>query len=85
MSFYGSIGKKPIRLYKDIPGHVANRLQAALYREILYLVQEGVLSVESRGYRGVLWSRASLGRDGAESAVASRRRRQAVSIISWNI
>ena len=46
MGFYGSIGKKPIRLYKALTGHVANRLQAALYKEILYLVQEGVLSVE---------------------------------------
>lgn len=46
MTFYGSIGKKPIRLYKSLTGHVANRFQAALYKEILYLVQEGVLSVE---------------------------------------
>jgi carnitine 3-dehydrogenase len=45
MAFYESIGKKPIRLYKALPGHVANRLQAALYKEVLYLVQEGVLSV----------------------------------------
>jgi carnitine 3-dehydrogenase len=44
MAFYASIGKKPIRLFKAVPGHVANRLQAALYKEILYLVQEGVLS-----------------------------------------
>jgi 3-hydroxyacyl-CoA dehydrogenase len=46
MAFYASIGKKPIRLYKALPGHVANRLQAALYREVLYLIQQGVLSVE---------------------------------------
>jgi 3-hydroxyacyl-CoA dehydrogenase len=46
MEFYASIGMKPIRLYKALPGHVANRLQAALYKEILYLVQQGVLSVE---------------------------------------
>ncbi len=46
MSFYSSIGKKPIRLRKAVPGHVGNRLQAALYREVLYLVQQGVLSVE---------------------------------------
>lgn len=46
MDFYGSIGKKPIRLRKAIPGHVGNRLQAALYREVLYLIQQGVLSVE---------------------------------------
>jgi carnitine 3-dehydrogenase len=45
MAFYSSIGKKPIRLYKALPGHVANRLQAALYKEVLYLIQEGVLSV----------------------------------------
>ena len=46
MAFYTSIGKKPIRLFKSLPGHVSNRLQAALYKEILYLIQEGVLSVE---------------------------------------
>lgn len=43
--FYASIGKKPILLHKELPGHVANRLQAALYREIAFLIQEGVLSV----------------------------------------
>src|SRR6267143_2565314 len=46
MRFYASIGKKSIHLKKELPGHVANRLQAALYREILYLIQQGVLSVE---------------------------------------
>ena len=45
MSFYASIGKKPIRLHKELPGHVANRLQAALYREVMYLIEQGVLSV----------------------------------------
>jgi carnitine 3-dehydrogenase len=46
MAFYSSIGKKPIRLRKSLPGHVGNRLQAALYREVLYLIQQGVVSVE---------------------------------------
>src|SRR5437879_9637569 len=45
MAFYASIGKKPIHLRKELPGHVANRLQAALYREVMYLIQQGVLSV----------------------------------------
>lgn len=45
MLFYAEIGKKPILLHKELPGHVANRLQTALYREILYLIQAGVLSV----------------------------------------
>jgi 3-hydroxyacyl-CoA dehydrogenase len=46
MAFYTSIGKRAIYLRKELPGHVANRLQAALYREVMYLIQQGVLSVE---------------------------------------
>lgn len=46
MAFYASIGKKPIWLRKAVSGHVGNRLQAALYREVLYLIQQGVLRVE---------------------------------------
>jgi 3-hydroxyacyl-CoA dehydrogenase len=46
IAFYASIGKKPIYLRKEFPGHAVNRLQAALYREVLYLIEQGVLSVE---------------------------------------
>src|SRR4249919_1993102 len=46
IEFYASIGKKPIHLKKELPGHVANRFQAALYREMLYVIEQGVLSVE---------------------------------------
>src|ERR1700756_3305916 len=46
MAFYASIGKKAIHVKKELPGHVANRLQAALYREVLFLIEQGVLSVE---------------------------------------
>jgi 3-hydroxyacyl-CoA dehydrogenase len=46
IAFYASIDKKPIRLKKELPGHVGNRLQAALYKEMLYLIQHDVLSVE---------------------------------------
>ena len=45
ISFYASIGKKPIHVRKEVVGHVANRLQAALYREIVYLIEQGVLDV----------------------------------------
>ncbi len=45
MKFYTGLGKKTILLKKEIPGHVANRLQAALYREVLYLIEQGVVSV----------------------------------------
>ena len=44
MEFYTSIGKKAVRLNKEMPGHVANRLQGALAREVYYLVAEDVLS-----------------------------------------
>jgi 3-hydroxyacyl-CoA dehydrogenase len=43
--FYTSIGKQTVRLNKEVPGHVANRLQAALAREVYHLVDEGVVSV----------------------------------------
>src|SRR5712675_73057 len=43
--FYASIGKQTVRLNKEVPGHLANRLQAALAREVYYLVDEGVVSV----------------------------------------
>jgi len=42
--FYTSIGQKTVRVNKEMPGHVANRLQAALAREVYYLVAEGVVS-----------------------------------------
>jgi 3-hydroxyacyl-CoA dehydrogenase len=45
IAFYASIGKRPIHVRKEVVGHVANRLQAALYREVVYLVEQDVLSV----------------------------------------
>jgi carnitine 3-dehydrogenase len=46
MQFYASVNKHPILLRKEARGHVANRLQAALWREAIHLVAEGVASVE---------------------------------------
>lgn len=45
MAFYRAIGKYPIRLNKEVPGHIANRLQAALWREAIHLAADGVASV----------------------------------------
>ena len=45
-SLYKSIGKKPVLVKKDIPGFLANRIQHALMREALSLVQEGIASPE---------------------------------------
>jgi len=45
-AIYRSLGKVTIRMNKEIPGHVANRLQAALWREAIHLVTSGVTTVE---------------------------------------
>jgi 3-hydroxyacyl-CoA dehydrogenase len=45
LEFYTGLGKQTVRLRKEVPGHVANRLQAALAREVYYLVADDVLSV----------------------------------------
>ena len=44
--FYESCGKVTIRVHKEVPAHVANRLQAAVWREAISLATEGVASVE---------------------------------------
>lgn len=46
LAFYRAVGKRPIRVRTEVPGHLANRLQAALWREAVHLVAEGVASVE---------------------------------------
>ena len=46
MDVFRHLGKRPIRIQRELPGHVANRLQAALWREAYHLVGEGVVSVE---------------------------------------
>jgi carnitine 3-dehydrogenase len=45
MAFYAAIGKRPIHVRKEVPGHIANRLQAALWREAFHLVDQGVATV----------------------------------------
>ena len=45
-AFFKAVGKVTIRVRREVPGHVANRLQAALWREAIHLVESGVASVE---------------------------------------
>lgn len=45
MDFYAALGKRPIHVRREIAGHIANRLQAALWREAFHLVDQGVASV----------------------------------------
>jgi 3-hydroxybutyryl-CoA dehydrogenase len=42
IAFIEKLGKIPVILKKDFPGHIGNRLQHALYREALYLIEQGV-------------------------------------------
>jgi 3-hydroxybutyryl-CoA dehydrogenase len=44
--FARSLGKRPIRVDKDVPGFVWNRLQFAVLRECLHLLDEGVATAE---------------------------------------
>ncbi len=45
VEFYRSVGSHPIVLRKEIPGYIANRIQNAVFKEILYLLESGVASV----------------------------------------
>lgn len=61
IAFYERLGKQPIRLNREITGHVANRLQAALWREAVFLAREGVASVADidralTGAVGIRWA-----------------------------
>ena len=53
-AFYAALGKQTIRLRKEVAGHVANRLQAALWREMVHLVSQGVVSVADAD-KAVCW------------------------------
>lgn len=44
LDFYTAMGKKPQVLRKEVPGFVANRLQAAIFRECVHLVAQGVVT-----------------------------------------
>ena len=46
INFYNGCGKRAIRINKEVPGHLANRLQAAMWREAAHLVAQDVASVE---------------------------------------
>jgi 3-hydroxybutyryl-CoA dehydrogenase len=41
-----AIGKRPVKILKEVPGFLGNRLQFALYREALACLKEGIASAE---------------------------------------
>jgi ketoreductase RED1 len=61
MEVYRSLGKVPIRLRKEIPGYVGNRLQKVFTDQAIHLVQEGVIDVADlddlvRASLGLRWA-----------------------------
>lgn len=59
--FFSARGKEPVVLHKEVPGHIANRLAAALWREAIDLVAQGVATVEDvdtalRAGPGLRWA-----------------------------
>lgn len=46
LDFYRAHGKRAIQIRREVPGHLANRLQIALWREAVHAVATGVASVE---------------------------------------
>jgi carnitine 3-dehydrogenase len=45
-AFYTAVGKVPVKLTRDLPGYLANRLSAALWREAVDLVLRGIATVD---------------------------------------
>ncbi|WP_250475831.1 L-carnitine dehydrogenase [Caballeronia sp. GAFFF1] len=61
MTFYASIGMRPLRVRAEVPGFIADRLLEALWREALHLVNEGVATTGEiddaiRYGAGIRWS-----------------------------
>jgi carnitine 3-dehydrogenase len=60
-AFYYRIGMRPLRVRTEIPGYISDRLQEALWREILHMVAEGVATTDElddaiRFGPGLRWS-----------------------------
>jgi 3-hydroxybutyryl-CoA dehydrogenase len=47
MALLAAVGKTPVHVKKDVPGFVGNRLQHALWREAIALVEEGICDAET--------------------------------------
>lgn len=47
MELLKSVGKKPVLCQKDVPGFIANRMQHALWREAISIVENGIADAET--------------------------------------
>lgn len=46
MALLASVGKTPVEVKKDVPGFVGNRLQHALWREAISIVEQGICDAD---------------------------------------
>lgn len=94
LNFYKSIGKRPIQLHKEVPGFVANRLQAAINNEAYSLISRGIVSASDLDAAvssgpGLRWALTgpiainTLGGGGGPNGFAQRLERLGPSIQSW--
>lgn len=47
MEIFKAAGKKPVLCKKDVPGFIANRMQHALWREAIYIVEQGIADAKT--------------------------------------
>lgn len=47
MDIFETVGKKPVLCKKDVPGFIANRMQHALWREAVYIVEQGIADAKT--------------------------------------
>lgn len=47
MNVLSLIGKKPVLCKKDVPGFIGNRMQHALWREAIYIVEHGIADAKT--------------------------------------
>jgi 3-hydroxyacyl-CoA dehydrogenase len=92
-AFYSALGRKPVILRQEIPGHIANRLQSALMQEIIYLVGEGVATVDEietamqfgPGLRwGVMGPSVLMHLGGGPGGVSSYSEKFLAPLLTWN-
>lgn len=94
MSFYKSLGKRPILLHQEVPGFVSNRLQAAINNEAYSLISRGVVSAQDLDLAvtqgpGLRWALTgpiatnALGGGGGPQGFAQRFQRLGPAIREW--
>ena len=74
MAFYAAVGKRPIRVRQEVPGHIANRLQAALWQEAYFAGRAGRRDGRGHRHRHLPGPRPALGHPRAVREPAPLRR-----------